>query len=185
MANQKPPDDQNKNVAENTSTTDSDQPVFVTLTHQQLIELMRESRIDPRREEELKAEGIRVANRRAQMVKIARADENAKASRQKMCQHRKPNGEETSGGQEFSDGRVRIFCLRCQKVLREYWSPSVAQGMALAAKMGKLGITEDELLEAMEFKGEGHSSSDTADDFALGHPRRNQQMVNSLTTDNH
>jgi hypothetical protein len=151
------------------------------LSKADLIEIIRESRRDPAKEAKDQAEADRQNSRRAQMVKIARADEKARKSRESQCQHKKPNGEETSGGQEFSDGRVRIFCLRCQKVLREYWAPAVAQGMAIAAKMGALGVTDEDIRKFMDFKGEGDPNKDVADDFALGMPKGN--FAPDLTTE--
>lgn len=143
----------------------------IMLTRDALIELIREARRDPALEQKLQAEADRVQRRRVQMVRIAKADEASRIARQAACRHRKPNNEETSGGQTFSDGRVRIFCLRCQKVLREYWAPEVAQGMAIAKKMDELGLTEDDIKAAMEFKGEGDPAFDAQDDFALSVPR--------------
>ncbi len=164
------------------STSTSAAPVFMTLTREALLELLREARVDPRREAELEAEGLRVAARRTQMVQIARADEASRQARQAACQHRKPNGEETMGGQEFSDGRVRIFCLRCQKVLRSYWSPTVAQGMAIQSRMTELGLTEQDIRDHMDFQGIGNPTADLHDDFALGTPRG--AFSPDLTTEN-
>lgn len=143
-------------------------PMMVTLTKDALIELIREARRDPAREAEVEKEAARIQRRRDQMLNIARHDEKAKAARQSMCGHRKPNGEETSGGQEFSDGKVRIFCLRCQKVLRTYWSPEVARGMAIERKMAELGITDDDVKQAMEIEGDGYNDDDlNPDPFAM------------------
>lgn len=132
-----------------------DSSAMVSLTRDDLIAIIREARRDPDKEHAVEAEAKRLSERRNQMVQIAKADERAKQQRQARCQHKKPNNEESSGGQEFSDGRVRIFCLRCQKTLRSYWSPQVAQGIALQRKLDTLGVTEDDLREAMEVDGDG------------------------------
>jgi hypothetical protein len=153
------------------TSNSADDQVGVFLTKDALIELLREARRDPDLEAKVNAEARRVAIRRDQMIQIAKADEAAKKARQASCAHRKPNGEETSGGQEFSDGRVRIFCLRCQKTLRSYWSPEFAKGMALARKMEELGVTEEDLNAAMEMEGEGDPRRDQPDDFSLSVPR--------------
>lgn len=159
----------------------AESPMMVTLTKDALIELIREARRDPGKEAEIEAEAKRVLARRQQMVALAAQDERAKKLRQERCGHRKPNGEPTIGGQEFSDGRVRMFCLRCQVILREYWSPEVAKGMAIQQKMSELGITDDDVRQAMEVKGEGDPAADAPDDFALAVPRGVHRP--SLTTE--
>lgn len=126
------------------------QEQMVVLTKDALIELLREARRNPAEEARIEAEAARINQRRKQMVQLASQEMKARETAQARCAHRKPNGEECSGGQEYSDGRVRIICLRCQKTLREYWAPGVAQGMALAAKMEELGISEEELQRRMQ-----------------------------------
>lgn len=145
--------------------------VFISLSKQDLLDIIREARHDPNVEAKLETEARRVDIRRRQMVALAKRDEEAKVARQALCRHRKPNGEETAGGQEFSDGRYRVICTRCQKILRSYWSPQIAQGMAIKERMDTLGITDDDVKRHMAVDGEGNPLSDTPDDFALGMPR--------------
>ena len=178
MAKQQQPDP----AAAQVPGPDAEPSAFLTLTREGLVDLLREVRRDPVRDAKDAAETQRIKVRRDQMVRIARQDEASKKARQDNCTHRKPNGEEASGGQEFSDGRVRRFCLRCQKILREYWAPSVAQGMAIQSKMEQLGITDDDVRAHMDFRGVGDAAQDQPDDFALAFPRG--VMNPDLTTEN-
>jgi hypothetical protein len=155
-----------------------------TLSKSDLIDIIREAKrpspdVEAREDKERK----RLEDRRQRRLRIAKAETQARINRQKMCRHRKPNGEETVGGQPFSDGRVRMFCLRCQVVLREYWAPEVAQGMAIAKKAATLGITDKDIMEAADFRGEGELKFDEPDDFALAFPRGTMQP--DLTTEHH
>src|SRR6516162_7827228 len=92
----------NEQAAPAPQAADQAEPtILMQLSKADLIEIIRESRRDPAKEAKDQAEADRQNSRRAQMVKIARADEKARKSRESQCQHKKPNGEETSGGQEF------------------------------------------------------------------------------------
>lgn len=170
--------------------TGTDPGIFVQLSKEDFLELIREARRDPKQEAKDAAEDRRMQVRRQQMIHLARQDERAKRLRQQQCRHTKPNGEKCVGGQAFSDGRTRLFCLRCQKVLHDFWSPEVAQGMIIAAKLKELGLTEEELERQMREKGvmpideatnlPGNTGGMT-DDFVLGMPRGN--FMPDLTTD--
>lgn len=74
--------------------------------------------------------------RRSEMITIAREEEEMKKRTQAACDHKKPNGQYAVGGQVFSDGIERHFCLRCQKVV--YSGPPAVASMA----GGLGGVTE-------------------------------------------
>jgi len=76
---------------------------------------------------------------------LAKQDEVARRQREANCGHRKPDNQEASATQEFSDGMVRVFCLRCQKVLRTYLTPAMAQALSIRQRMAALNISEEEL----------------------------------------
>jgi len=74
--------------------------------------------------------------RRSEMIIIAKEEEEMKKRTQAACEHKKPNGQYAIGGQVFSDGIERHFCLRCQKVVYS-GAPAVA---SMAGGLG--GVTE-------------------------------------------
>lgn len=121
----------------------------ISITKEDLVELVREMRRpDPEHEEKLRKEAEFRKQRALRRVRIAKADEEAKKRREAMCAHRKPNGQPSTGFSEYSNGRVQEMCLRCQKVIREFWKPEVAQGMALQKKLEQFGVTRQEWDEA-------------------------------------
>lgn len=168
--NLNPPDPANIGTPSASPGAAGSNEVFISLSKQDLLDLIREGRRDPQMEAKIDAEAKRVDIRRRQMVALAKRDEEAKVARQALCQHRKPNGEETSGGQPFSDGIFRVICTRCQKILRSYWTPEIAQGMAIKEKMDALGLTDNDVKKHMAVDGEDNPL-DQSDDFALGMPR--------------
>lgn len=158
------------------------------LTKSDLLELIRESR-RPSAEDEAKADALRTheKKRRARRLLIVKAEQDAAINRRKLCRHMKPNGELAVGGQPFSNGRVIKICLRCQAVIRSYWSPEIARGMAMAKRMEALGITdadmELEIKREMDFTGVGNPSMDDVNDFGQEFPRG--VHLPDLTTDAH
>lgn len=118
----------------------------IMLTKETLVELVREMRRpDPEHEEKLRLEADLKKKRMLRKIRIVKAEEEAKRQREARCGHRKPNGEPSTGYANYSNGRVQEMCLRCQKIIREFWQPEVAQGMALQKKLEKLGVSREEL----------------------------------------
>lgn len=52
--------------------------------------------------------------RQAQMIELAKAEEESRKVKWANCSHKKENGKPCVGGQIHSDGLVHLFCLRCQ-----------------------------------------------------------------------
>lgn len=75
-----------------------------------------------------------IERRRNEMIRIGKEEEEMKARTQAACNHLKPNGQMAVGGQRYSDGKVKEFCLRCQKTVREY-TPDAAD---LAGGFGQI-----------------------------------------------
>ena len=98
------------------------QRLMATMAANIVAELKRPTEEEARKTEE---ERVKLQARRDEMIRIAREEEALRNQTQATCAHQKPNGQPAEGGQRYSDGKVRIFCLRCQKVLREY-EPSAA-----------------------------------------------------------
>lgn len=176
---------QNKNQSQQEEAGGEKEPVFISLSPDDLVRIIREARIDPKAEAKEKAEAERLMVRRSQMVALAKRDMEARANRQRICGHRKPDGQESSAQQEYSDGIIRVMCLRCQKILRTHWNPAVYQGMAIQAKMQALGITEDELQELLTKRADGTEPPPPPDDFALGMPRSVSPAVVTTETGHH
>ena len=107
----------------------AEQQAGVTLSVEQFQELMAsmaktigEEIRKPTPEEQAKRDEEAALKQRriGEMMEVARAEEAATEQRQKSCNHTKPNGQPCVSGQTFSDGVTREFCLRCQKLMREY-----------------------------------------------------------------
>lgn len=51
-------------------------------------------------------------------IEVGKAAERERLGEQQRCAHKRDDGRTWSaGGQKFSDGKLKIFCLRCQKIL--------------------------------------------------------------------
>ena len=97
-------------------------------------------------------EKARIAQRRITMRRLVETERAAVLKRQSLCTHRKPDGEEASGGQAFSDGTYRKLCLRCQKWLVVQATPEMTLARAeldrlvaagqLSIKDGKIQIAQ-------------------------------------------
>lgn len=107
-------------------------------------------------EEELaaiEAEKSRVERRRKLVRILVARDREAKAKRQAACRHRKPDGEETIGGQPFSDGMIRHICLRCQKIMYEAPTPELEVAKTEIQRLidqGKVRVRKDGTIEMYE-----------------------------------
>ena len=62
----------------------------------------------------LAEEKERMEARRQSMLAVAKAEEKQREDAWRNCNHTKPNGRPSVGGQVHSDGLYHPFCLRCQ-----------------------------------------------------------------------
>lgn len=63
------------------------------------------------------AEEAKRQQQMAEMLRIAKIEDQNRINLQSNCSHRKQNGESTFKGQIHSDGLYHPLCLRCQKLL--------------------------------------------------------------------
>src|SRR5215831_2753316 len=71
-------------------------------------------------EKELAAEKLaeeRAAKELQLMIDTAKQEEATKLALQSACNHRKPNGVMDYAGQVHNDGKVRLICQICQKLM--------------------------------------------------------------------
>ena len=102
---------------------------------------------------EREAEAKRKDTRRRLMLKLVQTEERAKLKRQQMCRHQKPDGEQTYGGQAFSDGMNRMICLRCQKIMVEEPTPELEIAKTELQRLidaGKVKVRPDGTIEIYE-----------------------------------
>lgn len=79
----------------------------------------------PEEQEEKNSERERQKQRRETMRRLIDTERRSIARRQELCRHRKPDGELCIGGQDFSDGHHRKFCLRCGKTIVDEPTPEM------------------------------------------------------------
>ena len=62
-------------------------------------------------------------------VELAKSEEQKKEMRKNRCQHTKPDGRKTIGGQIMQDGLVYSICMRCQTEFQPFPpTPEMMQG---------------------------------------------------------
>lgn len=104
-------------------------------------------------EAEKAAERDRRKRRAALMQALVRTQKASELKRRQMCRHKKPDGEEASGGQAFSDGMNRKICLRCQELMVEEPTPEfeIAKNeLQRLIDSGKVKVRPDGTIEVYE-----------------------------------
>ena len=101
-----------------------------------MIAARQPSEAEAKKEAEEKA---RLAQRRVTMKRLVETERASILKRQSLCNHRKPDGEEASGGQGFSDGIYRRLCLRCQKWLLIEATPEMTLARAELQRLADAG----------------------------------------------
>ncbi len=98
--------------------------------------------------EKREAEKARLRQRKLNMIRLVETEVAAKRRRQELCRHKKPDGEDCVGGQDMSNGKHVLICLRCQKVM----SDQPTEEMVIAqttlqrlAEQGKLKIVNGKI----------------------------------------
>jgi hypothetical protein len=74
----------------------------------------------PEEEEKLEQEKKRRAALQEEMIKVAKAAEEGRDRLQRVCPHRKQNGDSRVVGQIHSDGLIHPICQWCQKQFQPY-----------------------------------------------------------------
>ena len=77
----------------------------------------------PEQEEKMVEDKKRKDKAQQARIEVGKAAERERTMRQQFCNHKRDDGRADSfavGGQLFSDGKVHILCLRCQKEVKVY-----------------------------------------------------------------